>query len=280
MNEKKLVRKKRMLTAVELLAFFAVGVVTAILIEDRVTSLMAILPLAAVIHLIFKVIRLRVLPESSQRASDKLKLTPSKFAGLLVSLAMGIALGGGILGGILYLVNPREDQNPVIFPVLIGIGLVMLILLFTIPGLRDPEFDAAVKDAAKTDERVEQNINKASRVGLTFMTWAMVLLGAIVSIWQPVITVEHLTVGIIGILFSAFILTCVLYSIYEKEDYSPKKQSATFKLVCFALSLLPVAVMGYYLTIRPVTSSQLAFLVVFVLTALVYLFEALNARKR
>jgi hypothetical protein len=138
-----------------------------------------------------------------------------KFLVWIYTLAFGFLVGYGIIDIIFKLVEGYEGSfaTPII---MLSVGIAMFIVFIIIIARKDPDVKKELA-IAKTDERVIANNHKAHYHTYYVLLAAMIIFAAIVGL-IPITGTAIIVGGIIGICVLSFVLACVLYFRYDKNE--------------------------------------------------------------
>ena len=304
--------KRLLLRAIEVIMFFAAGMAIGSLLESRVLMLIAIIPVGGAILLLFHWLRTKKLshlyekPEENQ--ADELEEEsatpqppPPKQNVIFGYFCMALQLGaGGILGFstvslIIRFIDGYDGGFGLYFG-LLGLAVAIFVISIVLSVVNNAairkdfaeeftsvknEFAAVKKEIifSETDERMRVISHKAGYITLwTVLTALMLFGGAVVAL--PIENVNILTVGFLGICVLGVVVYASVMGYYSEKDFSStSKVSIPLKVTFFALSLVPLALMGLQWGINGLSTAGIAFFIAFAITSAALLVEAVAQAK-
>jgi len=281
-----------------LILLFAGSVAIGMLFESSVILLIMVILVAGSIHLFFgwlkekKLSHLYVNPEEPSpdehdpEAEVVPQSPPAKLKGPLKYIILVLQLGAGGLFGysivsLIFRFIDGHDGGLGIYIGLLGLSVVVFVAALIIQLSKDSEVKkelSTVKDEMKfyeTDERVNSISHKAGYIALWAVLATLLLFGgAVVAL--PIENINILTVGILGICALGVVIYVSFVAHYsEAKNFSITSANPRLKIIFFALSLVPLILMGLQWIFNGLSSAGIAFFAAYVIASGVLLLEAI-----
>jgi len=188
---------------------------------------------------------------------------------LILQLSLGASFGFGVVGLLMLLIGGQAGGYAVYIGSL-ALGVVLIILMLATSGVHDPELKAIKKEMKyyNNDERIQAISYKAGYKAFGLGMILMLLFGAAIAV-LPIGNGNVIAAGFLAIFAVTAIIYIFLFNRYDADKGKGQSEKSCLRssIIQFAISLLPLILIGLRWIFTEISGAGIAFFVAFALVS-------------